>query len=115
MPHFAGAISPHYNCGATSLSKEEFYDYPDLRDRRFYAISLSEGGPPYLRRNFTTIPDPRDRSFYATSLSEGGRPYPRRNFTTILIRRIEAFILHPYSKEDSLIQGRILRLPRSAK
>jgi hypothetical protein len=32
--------------------REEFYDYPDQRDRRFYATSLSEGGPPYLNSQF---------------------------------------------------------------
>jgi len=45
-------------CSVTVVGEEEFYDYLDPWDRRFYATSLSEGGPPCCRRgrNFTTIP-----------------------------------------------------------
>jgi hypothetical protein len=74
----------------TPLSKEEFYNYPDLRDRRFatsYPIRT-----PLSKEEFYDYPDSRDRRFYATSLSKGGPPNPRRNFTTTPIRGIDAFI-----------------------
>jgi hypothetical protein len=75
VQHFAGAISPLCNSGATSLS---------------------EGGLPYPRRNFTSIPIRRIDAFMPPPI-RGGPPYCRRgrNFTTVPIRGIDAFMPPP--------------------
>jgi hypothetical protein len=66
--------------------REEFYNCPDPRDRRFYATSHPRRTPLLSEwEEFYDYPDPRHRRFYATS-------YPRR---TPLLSEREEFYDYP--------------------